>query len=436
MRLASALIALVALAEGAPSEALPTQPLLTKGVPTRTESRAVRVDAPGQREAVRRLQAPLRETRRPGWSRDQLELESWSADLDGQEQGLAEILATGRIPAWGDEPQQTLSEVQLELLLDACCLRPGLGRRIRAVAPAEPTAQGAFQLQVVAADLRGAVAALGQVAGGDDGRWARGGLARLLRQDADEEQRTTLLLALRSLQGAPKRWLLEALADRGSAFDGDLLAQVAAEGSVPPEALIPSLQRCQRGHDLAHRRAAVVALESLAAAADARTLELALVGLARLRAGEVEAARALESRDARVRAAGERWCRAVGAPPTPSGLESWLRAEQEWLDRIGEVRDLLRSPEPTRQLAGLGVVATRTWNQEVWGTLVAGHLRPADPRVARRQLEVLLRLDAAARIEVALGILQSGPAALAPLAITALEQAGLGTSSLEPSERS
>lgn len=389
-----------------------------------------------------RLQGPLRATRRPGWRRDQLDCSAWAQDLAGEERAVAEILATGRIPGWGDEPEQTLSEVQLELLLDACACRPGLGPRVRALAPERPTFLGSFHLQVVALDLRGALAALeGEaVEGGsensaaqDDGRLVRRGLQRLLHAEADEEQRKVLLAGIRSLQGAPRRWLLEALADRGQPVDGDLLAQVVAEGSAPAETVVPSLQRCERGLDLELRRAAVLALEALADSSSPRSAELALAGLARLRAGEVVAARALESPDARVRAAGQRWCLTVGAPATPAGLEAWLKAEQEWLERLAEVRDLLRSAEASRQLAGLGVVAARAWNQEAWGTLVAGHLQPADPRVARRQMEVLVRLEASARVEVAQGILHRGPAALVPLALEVLQGAGLGTS---PAERS
>ena len=377
-------------------------------------------------EAVARLQAPLRATRTPGWSREQLDLGAWALELEGQERAIARILAEGRIPALGDEPEQTLSEVQLQLLLEACLQRPGLGRRVRAVAPEPRTVQGSFHLEVAAADLRGALAVLEGVSEGDDGRWARRGLAYALDQTAEDDPRATLLTAVRSLEGAPLRWVLEAIADRGRPLDGDLLAQIAAEDSAPLAVLVPSLQRCPRGLDLESRRAAVMALEGLAAAEDARGLELALAGLARLRAGEGVAARALESRDPRIRASGERWCRAVGAPTSRAGLEAWVEGEQTWLDRLGEVRDLLRSPDASRQLAGLGVAAARGWNQEVWGTLVAGHLRPADPRVARRQLEVLVRLEAAARIEVARGILRQGPAALVPAAQEILERAGLG----------
>ena len=370
------------------------------------------------------LHEVLRATREPGWSSSSLDLEAWAAKLDAGE--VADVLGFERVPEVHDLPRQTLSEPQRDLLLDACAARPALGRQVGTHSPSGATALGSFLIEVASGDLAGALERLEVVSSGA-GMTVRAGLGRVLRSVPILESRPGLELQLRTLSGEPALWLVQALGDRGSTVDAELLLRALAEGRQAAEVVVPALQRCARPLDELLDEAGSVSLQELARRGTGVERRVAVAGLQFLRAPEGRAlAREMlmSPVPAEVRAA-HQWCRAMGAPASGEGLELWAEREDRWLARMGEVRGLLRSHEASQQLAGLALVEGRAWHQEAWGELLAASCEPADPRVARRLLDALDRLGARARVPVAQRMLRRGRSSLAPRAEEVLRCAGV-----------
>ena len=379
---------------------------------------------PGGARGNSALHDVLRATREPGWSSSSLDLEAWADLLDAGE--VADVLGFERVPEAHDLPRQTLSEPQRDLLLDACAARPALGRQVGAHLPSGATALGSFLIEVASGDLTGALERLEVVRSGA-GRTVRDGLGRVLRSVPILESRPRLELQLRTLSGEPALWLVQAIGDRGSTADAELLLRALAEGRQAAKVVVPALLRCARPLDELLDEAGAASLQELARRGTAVERRVALAGLQFLRAPEGRAlAREmlLSPVPAEVRAAHE-WCRAMGAPTHGDNLELWAEREDRWLARREEVRWLLESHEASQQLAGLALIEGRAWHQEAWGELLAASCEPADPRVARRLLDALDRLGARARVPVAQRMLRRGRSSLAPRAEEVLRSAGV-----------
>ena len=134
-------------------------------------------------------------------------------------------------------------------------------------------------------DLAGALERLEVVSSGA-GMTVRAGLGRVLRSVPILESRPGLELQLGTLSGEPALWLVQALGDRGSTVDAELLLRALAEGRQAAEVVVPALQRCARPLDELLDEAGSVSLQELARRGTGVERRVAVAGLQFLRAPE------------------------------------------------------------------------------------------------------------------------------------------------------